>query len=100
MVHHSTKDERVLLSRPANYHDMLQGLMLSRGVKPGELRPKGPKQLPRKAESQINVVGGKTTPNIEMVAAAWKRQGMAKHMAKRTGSDPEAVAWFLSHRVE
>lgn len=108
MLHHSTKDERVMLSRPANYHDLIQGLMLSRGIKPcdaaGGKTPKGfkGKGAPpiKRAARSTNVVGGELTPAIEMAASAFRRQSMPKHMARKTGSSPEAVDWLLSHRID
>ena len=93
-----------MLSRPVNYHDTIQGLLLSRGIKPSEAGGKAPKakapaHLPRKQARQVNVVGGPCNEGIEMAAAAWKRQNLGKHMARKTGSDPAAVEWLLSHRI-
>lgn len=96
-----------MLSSPANYHDIIQGLMLSKGVRPKDVAggktsshlTKGRSPM-RRGGPQVKVVGGELTPSIEMVAEQFKRQGMPKHMVKRTGSDREAVDWLLSHRID
>lgn len=90
-IQHTHDEARPLLSsRPATYADLVSTVLLSRGVKPG-----GTGRVAKRKATPVRVVGGKLTPEIEMVAEQWKRQTMPKHMARRTGSTTEAVAWLF-----
>jgi len=59
-------DKRTMLSTPATFHDMLSGLLVSRGVRPGALRERAVKGEGRPAN--VKVHGGKATPDLVQYA--------------------------------
>lgn len=100
---HSDSDQRTMLSAPASYNDLLSALMLSRGIRPGERRSGRPQRGITRGPSVRAFDGQReipVTPELRQAAELYRSAGLGRHMAKRTGSTPDGIAWLLAHRVE
>ena len=96
-ITHSTDPQRAILSQPATYHDLLCSLLMARGKDPAKLTQSEPRRRApgRGRAAPVTVHGGRSTPQMEAMADQWHSANMAKDWAKRTGSDPEAIAWLM-----
>ena len=95
LVHLGTSPERAMLSMPSTYQDLLQAALVYRGKSPADVLGKsgGPPMAPT---APVTVVGGKLTPQIEMMANAWGRAQLPALWARKTGSDPALIRRLMS----
>lgn len=82
-----------MLMAPVNYSDMLQGILISRGVDPrrGQMKPATKVVLP-----SVKVIGGASTPEIVQAGQAWGLANAAKNWQKETGSTQESISFWTN----
>ena len=77
-----------MLIAPINHADILQGILISRGIDPR----KGLKGAPVKPS--VKVVGGQATPELIAAGQAWGEANAAANWAKTTGSSRAAIDFW------